>query len=84
MAWLPFGSWSSNREKDGHSRLLGGLVNLLDGCTVRYFDQVGALSSGGTERKWTMWVALWIDSSFACYSLETLMVTPLWSCRSAS
>ncbi|CAL9000306.1 unnamed protein product [Prunus brigantina] len=50
MAWLPFGSWSSNREKDGHSRLLGGLINLLDGCTVRYFDQVGALSSGGTER----------------------------------
>ncbi|CAL8078967.1 unnamed protein product [Prunus armeniaca] len=50
MAWLPFGSWSSNMEKDGHSRLSGGLINLLDGCAVRYFDQVGALNTGGTER----------------------------------
>ncbi|CAL9005963.1 unnamed protein product [Prunus brigantina] len=25
-------------EMDGHSRLLGGLINLLDGCAVRYFD----------------------------------------------
>ncbi|CAB4264679.1 unnamed protein product [Prunus armeniaca] len=35
MAWLPFGSWSSNMELDGYSRLLGGLINPLDGCVVR-------------------------------------------------
>ncbi|CAB4299111.1 unnamed protein product [Prunus armeniaca] len=40
-----------NIEKDGHSSLLGGLINLLDGCAVRYFDQVVALRTGGTERR---------------------------------